>query len=122
MNINIIEAADGITQVALDGRLDIAGAQKVDPHFVALSESCKTLVVDLAQVSFLASLGVRTLMLSAKTLIRRGSEMAVCGPNENVEKVLRTTGFNEVAGIYPDYESAARTLRERLAAFSSKKG
>ena len=37
-------------------------------------------------------------MLSAKTLIRRGGEMAVCGANENVEKVLRTTGFNEVAG------------------------
>ena len=41
-------------------------------------------------------------MLSAKTLISRGAEMAVCGANENVEKVLRTTGFNEVAGIYPD--------------------
>jgi anti-anti-sigma regulatory factor len=60
-------------------------------------------------------------MLSAKTLIRRGADMAVCGGNENVDKVLRTTGFNEVAGIYPDYESAAHTLRERLAAVSSKK-
>jgi hypothetical protein len=36
-------------------------------------------------------------------------------------RALRTTGFNEVAGIYPDYESAARTLRERLAAFPGKK-
>ena len=65
--------------------------------------------------------GIRTLMLSAKTLIRNGGELAVCGASESVEKVLRTTGFNEVAGIYPDYESAARTLRERLGAFSTKK-
>ena len=37
--------------------------------------------------------------------------MAVCGASENVEKVLRTTGFNEVAGIYPDYD----TGRTRIA-------
>jgi hypothetical protein len=60
-------------------------------------------------------------MLSAKTLIRRGADMAVCGASENVEKVLRSTGFNEVAGLYPDFGSAARTLRERLDGFASKK-
>ena len=70
--------------------------------------------------SFIASLGVRTLMLSAKTLMRRGSELVVCGANENVDKVLRGTGFNEVAGLYPDYESASRTLKERLGAFPGK--
>jgi anti-anti-sigma factor len=122
MDMDIIQDGDEITRVVLDGRFDIQGAQEVDARFDELAKSSKALVVDLSKVSFLASLGVRTLMLSAKTLIRRGSEMAVCGANENVEKVLRTTGFNQVAGIYPDYESAARTLRERLAAFSSKKG
>jgi anti-anti-sigma factor len=121
MDMQVIQADDEITHVVLDGRFDIQGAQEVDSRFGELAKSGKALVVDLSKVSFLASLGVRTLMLSAKTLISRGAEMAVSGANENVEKVLRTTGFNEVAGIYPDYESAARTLRERLAAFSSKK-
>ena len=121
MDMNVIQDGDEMTHVVLDGRFDIQGAQEVDSRFDDLAKSSKALVVDLGKVSFLASLGVRTLMLSAKTLIRRRAEMAVCGANENVEKVLRTTGFNEVAGIYPDYESAARTLRERLAAFSSKR-
>lgn len=122
MDMKIIQDADEITHVVLDGRFDIQGSREVDSRFDELAKSSKVLAVDLAKVSFLASLGVRTLMLSAKTLIRRGCEMAVCGADENVEKVLRTTGFNEVAGIYPDYESAARALRERLAAFSGKKG
>jgi anti-anti-sigma factor len=121
MDMKVIQADGEITHVALDGRFDIQGAQEVDSRFDELAKSSKALVVDLAKVSFLASLGIRTLMLSAKTLIRGGGEMAVCGANENVEKVLRTTGFNEVAGMYPDYESAADTLRERLAAFSSRK-
>jgi anti-anti-sigma factor len=121
MDMKVIQDGDEMTHVVLYGRFDIQGAQEVDSRFDELAKSSKALVVDLGNVSFLASLGVRTLMLSAKTLIRRGAEMAVCGANENVEKVLRTTGFNEVAGIYPDYESAAHTLRERLAAFSSKR-
>jgi anti-sigma B factor antagonist len=121
MDMKVNQAADGVTHVVLDGRFDIQGAQEVDARFDELAKRSKVLVVELAKVSFLASLGVRTLMLSAKTLIRSGGEMAVCGASESVEKVLRTTGFNEVAGMYPDYESAARTLRERLAAFSSKK-
>ena len=117
MDMKVNQADSEITQVVLDGRFDIQGAQAVDARFDELAKSSKALVVDLTKVSFLASLGIRTLMLSAKTLIRHGGDMAVCGASESVEKVLRTTGFNEVAGMYPDYESAARTLRERLAAF-----
>ncbi|HEY4924686.1 MAG TPA: STAS domain-containing protein [Roseiarcus sp.] len=106
MQMDVAEA-DGITLVKLDGRFDIAGAQTVDLRFSALSGSCAALVVDLTKVPFLASMGVRTLMLSAKTILRRGHRMAVCGPDENVEKVLRSTGFDEIVDIYPDFPSAA---------------
>jgi anti-sigma B factor antagonist len=120
MDMTVIQD-DDITHVALDGRFDIQGAQEVDGRFVELADTSKAMIVDLSKVSFLASLGVRTLMLSAKALIRRGRELLVCGANENVEKVLRGTGFNEIAGLYPDYESASRTLKERLAAFPGDK-
>jgi anti-sigma B factor antagonist len=121
MDMTVSQADDEITRVDLDGRFDIRGAEEVDARFGELAESSKAMIVDLSKVTFIASLGIRTLMLSAKTLIRRGADMAVCGANENVEKVLRGTGFNEVAGLYPDFDSAARTLKERLAAFSGKK-
>jgi anti-sigma B factor antagonist len=121
MDMTVNQADDEITRVDLDGRFDIRGAEEVDARFGELAESSKAMIVDLSKVTFIASLGIRTLMLSAKTLIRRRADMAVCGANENVEKVLRGTGFNEVAGLYPDFDSAARTLKERLAAFSGKK-
>ena len=121
MDIKVSQADDEITRIDLDGRFDIQGAQEVDARFGELAESSKAMIVDLSKVSFIASLGIRTLMLSAKTLIRRGADMAVCGASENVEKVLRSTGFNEVAGLYPDFDSAERTLAERLAAFPGKK-
>ena len=121
MDMTVTRADDDIAHVALDGRFDIQGAQEVDSRFVELADSSKAMIVDLSKVSFIASLGVCTLMLSAKALIRRGSELVVYGASENVDKVLRGTGFNEVAGLYPDYESAIRTVNERLAEFSGKK-
>ena len=121
MDMTVTRADNDIAHVALDGRFDIQGAQEVDSRFVELADSSKAMIVDLSKVSFIASLGVRTLMLSAKALIRRGSELVVYGASENVDKVLRGTGFNEVAGLYPDYESAIRTVKERLAEFSGKK-
>ena len=122
MNIDVIEADRGVTHVVLDGRFDIAGAQEADPRFSTLAQTSNSLVVDLAGVSFIASLGVRTLMVSAKTLIRRGADMAVCGANENVEKVLRSTGFDE---IVPHSTRTShrlpRGLTKRQAEFASKK-
>lgn len=121
MDMTVTRADNDIAHVALDGRFDIQGAQEVDSRFVELADSSRAMIVNLSKVSFIASLGVRTLMLSAKSLIRRGSELVVYGASENVDKVLRGTGFNEVAGLYPDYESAIRTVKERLAEFSGKK-
>src|ERR1700722_137180 len=110
MDMQVREAEDGITRVELKGRFDIAGAQEVDLRFSAIAGSAKALVVDMAQVSFLASMGVRTLMLSAKTMIRRKAIMAVCAADQNVEKVLRSTGFDEIIDLYPDFAAASAAL------------
>lgn len=121
MDMKVIDAADGLTHVLLDGRFDIAGAQAVDARFQELAHSARSLIVDLSDVTFIASLGVRTLMVGAKTVIRRGTDMAVCGADENVAKVLRSTGFNEIVGLYPDFASAAVVLKERRAEFENRK-
>jgi anti-sigma B factor antagonist len=121
MDMTVNETAEGVTQVVLDGRFDIAGAQAVDGRFAELAEKADILVIDLSKVSFIASLGVRTLMVSAKTIIRRGAYIAVAGAKESVEKVLRLTGFDELVGLYPDDASAAAALTFRAKEFESRK-
>lgn len=119
--MNVTNARDGVTQVELDGRFDIAGAQIVDARFQEVAQSARMLIVDLSRVTFIASLGVRTLMVGAKTIIRRGADIAVCGADENVSKVLRSAGFNEIVGLYPDFASAVAVLTDRRAGFESGK-
>ena len=110
MNMNVLEVDGGITHVLLDGRLDIMGAQEIDLKFNILAGSKNKLVIDLEKVSFLASMGVRTLMVGAKTVTRKGGRMVVCGADENVDKVLRMTGFDEVVTICPDFPAALAAL------------
>ena len=121
MDMNVTET-NGVTHVALDGRFDIAGSQQVDGRFQELADKAKILIVDLSKVSFLASLGVRTLMLGARTMIRRGAYVAVAGADAGVEKVLRMTGFDELVGLYPDAAAAEAALTARAKEFDSRKG
>jgi anti-anti-sigma factor len=121
MEMTVKDAPEGATVVELDGRFDIVGAQQVDSRFTGLAEGAKALIVDVSKVPFIASLGVRTLMVSAKTLMRRGAYMAVVGASEGVEAVLRSTGFDELVGLHPDIASAIASYKRRETAFANRK-
>ena len=47
--------SDDVTQVHLVGRLDILGAEQIDLRFSTICGSRKKVIVDLSDVSFLAS-------------------------------------------------------------------
>ena len=75
----------GISRVRLRGRMDILGVQAIDMKFTALTATQAALVlVDMSGVSFLASLGMRTLISSAKALAQRGGHMVLANPQPNV--------------------------------------
>ncbi len=121
MDMNVNDTPDGVTHLVLDGRFDIAGAEQVDGPVAEVARRAKILVIDLSRVPFIASLGVRTLMMSAKTMNARGAFMAVAGASEGVEKVLRLTGFNELVGLYPDTLAAEASLTELAKEFERRK-
>lgn len=107
MNLDVVDRDDGITSVMLSGRMDVQGAIAVDKKFSAIAEEKKKVVIDLSQVTFMASLGIRTLIMSCKTLASKGGDMVLLNPQPNVEKVLRTSGVDTVIQIVPDMNAAA---------------
>ena len=106
MDMAVEPLAPGVVKVVLDGRLDIAGASVIDLQFNAIAGSHKAIVVDLAGVSFLASIGIRTLLLGAKTVQRRGGTLILLNPVAEVERVLEVMGAAELMPIYRDTEAA----------------
>lgn len=58
----------------------------------------------------MASMGIRTLMLSAKAAVNKGGKMVLVNPQPSVEKVLRTTGVDTIMPIVPTIDEASRIL------------
>jgi len=102
MNLDVTELENGITQVTLSGRLDIEGALKIDEEFNKIAEAKKNVLVNLSDVTFIASLGIRTLITGAKATANNGGKMVLLTPQPNVERVLRTSRVDTVIPIVDD--------------------
>jgi len=106
MQLVVEELANGVTKAVLSGRMDIEGAQAVDMRFNVIAGAKKAVVVDMSGVSFIASMGLRTLMVAARAISNRGGRMAIAAAQPNVLKVLTSSGADEVIVIADSLESA----------------
>ena len=111
MAISTEELAGGITKVILDGRLDIEGAAAVDLKMNVIAGSKKAVLLDLQKVSFLGSMGLRAIVAPARAIKGRGGKIVIYGPNEMVEKVLKTSGVDTLVPIHHDIETALAALQ-----------
>ena len=105
------ELADGITRVELDGRLDIAGAALVDLKMNLIAGSSTKLLIDLQKVTFLGSMGLRTIVVPGRSVKSRGGKVVIFAPTEMVESVLKTSGIDSVFPIHHDLATAIAALQ-----------
>jgi anti-anti-sigma factor len=116
MDLQVQQLADGIDRVKLAGRLDSAGVEAIDHRLSALTATqAARVLVDLSQVSFLASIGIRALLTNARALRQRGGRMALLSPQSLVEEVLRVTGIESMIPIFHDLEEASAALKAPAA-------
>lgn len=106
LEIIVEELEGGVTRVGLAGRLDIAGSAAIDLRFNTVSGSKRAIVVDLSRVSFIASMGMRTLVSGAKAARNKGGRMVLLLPDPNVEKALKIACIDTLIPIYHDRDEA----------------
>jgi anti-anti-sigma factor len=110
MQISSEEMPGGITRVALDGRMDIAGAALVDLKMNIIAGSANKLLIDLGKVEFLGSMGLRSIVIPARAVKSRGGKVVLFAPNEMVESVLKTSGIDTLLPVYHDLDAAIAEL------------
>ncbi len=109
MDLQVEELAEGIELVRMSGRLDYAGVEAINPRFSALAASnAPRMIVDLSDVSFLASIGIRSLLTNSRTLKSRGGSMALLKPQPMVEQVLKLTGLGTMIPVFHDLDAAMK--------------
>jgi anti-anti-sigma factor len=110
MTISTESMEGGITRVLLDGRLDIQGAAAIDLRMNVLAGSSKFLLIDLSNVSFVGSMGLRSIIVPAQAVRRRGGKVALYGPVPMVEEVLKASNIQEIIPIFHDLDAAVGAL------------
>ena len=84
------------------------------PLKALIAGAAQGVLIDLSQVPFLGSMGIRSLLTSAQAMRRRGGALALLRPQTLVEDVLKMTGIPSLIPIFHDVEAARVALKERV--------
>ena len=100
--MDIRKIADGSAlTVFLGGRIDAVTALELDKNLSASLNGITDLTLDLTDLEYISSAGLRTLLKTQKRMDRQGS-MKICNIRENVREVLDMTGFANFLTIAED--------------------
>ena len=91
MEIKKNQSGDSLV-VEIIGRLDAATAPQLEKELNSSLEGIKTLTLDFANLEYIASAGLRVLLVAQKRMNKQGS-MTIKNVSNEVKEVLDMTGF-----------------------------
>ena len=97
LNINKTQENTALT-VALGGRLDTTTAPQLEKELRASMEGVTALTLDMAELEYISSAGLRVLLSAQKTMNRQG-EMTLIHVNETIQEIFEVTGFSDILTI-----------------------
>lgn len=113
IEVEINSLNEGIKHIRLLGRLDMKNVLLIDSRFTAAVLTGETRVlVDLAGVDFLASLGIRLLVANAKALSERGGLMVLAQAHALTLKTLQVSGVDSFIPLFDQLEEAIAHLQK----------
>jgi anti-anti-sigma factor len=106
-------AHDYAAVVSVGGEVDLGTAGELSDHVAAaMQQAGPHLVLDLADVSFMDSSGLKVLLATRKRVQLVGGHLALAAPGRSVRKVLSVTGLDQAFPV-------SDTVDEALAAVAA---
>jgi len=106
--MNITERdVQGISVYVLEGRIDTQGAVDLDLALQsAVSEGEHKMILDMADVRYINSSGLRTMADVLTKNKEAGGDLKLVAMNRKVVRVFRIIGFDKFFSIYDKLETA----------------
>lgn len=106
-----------ITTLKLEGRLDSAAAAKLETGFEAkagaLTDKADKAIIDLQDLVYISSLGIRMLVSAIKQFHKRGVEFATVRPRDNTaNELLITVDLAAHLNMVEDAEAAQARIQK----------
>ena len=100
------ELSNGISKIALDGRLDASTASLFKTEVEkAAAQKVKSIVLMLSGLEYMASAGLRVLVF-AKQKMGSGSKVFIVGAQEMVKQTIELSGFHQAVTLLNSYDAA----------------
>lgn len=112
MNITQNEK-DGIMELSISGRLDAVTAVEADKDFRnILTEGHNNLLIDLTELEYISSAGLRVLLVVAKRIQQNNGKVVLCALTTNVKEVFEISGFSSIFNIFATNDEAIQFLQD----------
>ena len=107
MHLEIVQIDTDTSRLALAGRLDADGSERIETQFTAAASASGThVLVDLTKLDYIGSLGIRLLIGSARVVQRRGRRMVIFGAGPQPTDVFETVALADLIPIVADQDAA----------------
>jgi anti-sigma B factor antagonist len=104
LRISIERVDPDIARIHLGGELDLSTSRQLETDLLSLISSggCTKIVLDLSELTFLDSTGLRALWTTRQRAQDAGARMVLAAPSESVMRVLRITKLDKVFQVLVD--------------------
>jgi anti-sigma B factor antagonist len=97
--------------VGVRGRLDQSLNMQLEENLTGLLDGGRNhLIVDLGEVSYINSGGLRCLVSAWRKARQQSGNLVLCGLNARLQEIFSMVGFDKVFQIYPTCEAAQQAM------------
>ncbi|MDP3858158.1 MAG: STAS domain-containing protein [Stagnimonas sp.] len=98
---------DGVLLLQPQGRINHLNAEAFEAALAARQAAqAGRLLIDLSQLEYISSAGLRILMLLSKQIVSAGGRLATAAPTPVVREILEISRFNLIFKIHPTVDAA----------------
>lgn len=106
-----IEYVDNVPIINLSGRLDTLTAPALDAELASfLVESRPRILLDLADVTYISSAGLRSILHLVKHTSAHGGRLGVFAVAPHIMELIEISGFPSLLDLYPDRKGALDSM------------
>ena len=105
------EKMDGVNVLRLEGRLDASSAKDLKEKVGALvREKRLNLVIDMAAIDFIDSLGLGSLISSLRSVNKLGGDIKIASLQDQVRAIFELTRLHHIFEIFNEREDAIKSF------------
>ncbi len=114
--MELTESRDGnVVALGASGRLDHKSAEAflkaLEPYLAACSDSGTAVVLDLAGIDYISSVGLRSLLMASKRASAQKGKIVVAAMQPSVGEVFRISQFDRILPVYDTVAAATAALQ-----------